>query len=134
MILRRYGTSFQSVEPNFNPTAMTEVGFRRDREFQISVEDFDAQYEKVSESELTAEADGDVQSETEKAMLQKLEAGLAEAAGALSEGQVLLVTNGKDDHPRPRERKDSTVVGHDNGYYFHWWVDPPLKVAVYRRS
>lgn len=133
MILKRYGTSYQSVEPNFNSTAMTEVGFRRDREFQIPVEEFEAQYEKVSESELTAEADGAVQSETEQAMLEKLEAGLEKAASDLSDGEVLLVLNGRDDHPRPRERKDSTT-GSDNRYYFHWWVDPPLKVAVYRRS
>ncbi|MGI9625819.1 MAG: hypothetical protein ACR2QM_03205 [Longimicrobiales bacterium] len=134
MILKRYGTSYQSVEPNFNPTAMTEVGFRRDREFQISVDEFEAQYQMVSESELTSEAEGPVQSETEQAMLEKLEAGLMEAFGTLSENQVLVVMNGKDDHPRPRERKDSTVVGHDNRFHFHWWVDPPLKVAVYSRS
>jgi hypothetical protein len=29
MILRRYGSTFQEVEPNFDARALTEIGFRR---------------------------------------------------------------------------------------------------------
>ena len=31
MILKQYGTSYQSVQPNFNSRAITEIAFRRDR-------------------------------------------------------------------------------------------------------
>ena len=40
MILRRYGTSYQSVDLNFDSKALNEVGFRRNHERSIAVEDF----------------------------------------------------------------------------------------------
>ena len=36
MILKQYGTTYQSVETNFNPRALTEIAFRRDRAFSIA--------------------------------------------------------------------------------------------------
>lgn len=134
MILKQYGTSYHSVESNFNSTAMTEVGFRRDHAFSISVEDFDRGYEKVSESELGAEASGSVQGEVEEEVLSKLDEALAAAAGGLEQGQVLVVLNGRDDQPKTRERRESVVVGGDTRFQFHWWVEPPLRVAVFRPS
>ena len=73
MILRQYGTSYQSVEINFNPTAMTEIGFRRDRVFSIPVEEFESGYTLVESGELTAEADAEVQKVAEEAILAQLE-------------------------------------------------------------
>lgn len=134
MILRQYGTSYQSVETNFNSTAMTEVGFRRDREFTISVEDFENGYEKVSESELVAEASGSVQGEVEEEVLSKLEASLRAAADGLEEGHVLVVLNDRDDQPKTRERRETVAVAGETRFQFHWWIDPPLRVAVFRPS
>lgn len=134
MILRQYGTSYQSVETNFNSTAMTEVGFRRDREFTISVEDFENGYEKVSESELVAEASGSVQGEVEEEVLSKLEASLRAAADGLEEGHVLVVLNDRDDQPKTRERRETVAVAGETRFQFNWWIDPPLRVAVFRPS
>ena len=134
MILKQYGTSYQSVETNFNSTAMTEIGFRRDREFSVPVEEFENGYEKVSESELAAEASGSVQGEVEEEVLSKLEASLRAAADGLEEGQVLVVLNDRDDQPKTRERRETVAVAGETRFQFHWWVDPPLRVAVFRPS
>jgi len=40
MILLRYGTTIQSVEPNFDSKAFTEIGFRRDRGYSSLASDF----------------------------------------------------------------------------------------------
>ncbi|MDH3224215.1 MAG: hypothetical protein OEO23_10910 [Gemmatimonadota bacterium] len=133
MILKQYGSSYQSVEPNFNSAAMTEVGFRRDREFSVSLEDFEAGYEPISESDLAAQASGSVQSEVENEVLANLEAALMAAAQGLDSDQVLVVLNGRDDQPKTRERRQSVVVDGENRYHFHWSVDPPLRVAVFRQ-
>ena len=134
MILKQYGTSYHSVETNFNSTAMTEVGFRRDREFSVSVEEFDQKYQKVSESELSAEASGTVQGEVEEEVLTKLEASLQSAADGLEADHVLVVLNDRDDQPKTRERRETVVVNGETRFQFHWWVDPPLRVAVFRSS
>ena len=55
MILRRYGTTMQSVETNFDSKAFTEIGFRRDHAFSAP-DDFLARHERVSGHLL--EADG----------------------------------------------------------------------------
>ena len=39
MILRRYGRSVQSVEPNFDSKALTEIGFRRNQALTIPGDD-----------------------------------------------------------------------------------------------
>ncbi len=44
MILRRYGSSYQSVDLNFDSKALNEVGFRRNHERSIAMEDFDGSY------------------------------------------------------------------------------------------
>ena len=134
MILKQYGTTYQSVDINFNSTAMTEVGFRRDREFSMPVEEFDAGYAKVSETELGAEASGTVQGEVEEEVLAQLEASLRAAADALEADHVLVVLNGRDDQPKTRERRESVIVDGENRFEFHWSIDPPLRVAVYRPS
>ena len=78
MILRKYGTSMQSVELNFDSRALTEIGFRRDHAHSISVEDFETGYERVGLHELLAEEEGWVQDETEQRLLDQLEAGIQE--------------------------------------------------------
>ena len=133
MILRKYGTSYHSVRPNFNPAAMTEIGFSKDQEHQVSVEDFDASYEAAGEVlELVAEADGEVQREAETAVLAALEESVLNAEGALGEGHVLVVLNDRKDQPKTRERREDVIVDGENRFYFRWSIDPALKVQAFR--
>src|SRR5690606_32799968 len=91
MILRRYGTTVQSVDPNFDARAMTEIGFRRNGQLSISAEEFEARYEKVDERALTAESEGDVKDEAERALLDDLLAQLRALEEEVGEDHVLVV-------------------------------------------
>lgn len=131
MILKRYGAFYHSVKPNFNPTAITEIGFLRDREFSIRVSDFDSGYQPGETVALAAEADADVQRHAEKALLTKLEDALQERVAGLVPGQLLVVANERDDWPKTRERREAVIVEGENRFHFHWWVDPPLRLAIH---
>jgi hypothetical protein len=135
MLLRRYGTTLHSVLPDFDPRAMTEVRFRRDRESSLPAEELESGYRKVREEELTAESEGEVQTEAEQVVLDRLEASLKEVLGGLEEGEVAVVESEQGtDFPKLRERKEGVVVKGENRLHFHWWVDPPLRVGIYRPS
>ena len=121
------------MEPNFNPTAITEIGFQRDRRLSIPVADFEAEWERIDGSEVSAEANETVQREAERLLLRRLEEALREKLSKLAEGEVLVVESGRDDWPKTRERKEVVAEVLDNRFHFHWWVEPALKVAVYRR-
>ena len=131
MILRRYGKWYHSVQPNFNPAAMTEIGFQRDRVFSVSAADFEDGFCEVTTAEVGAEADGDVQRHAERELLAKLEGVLKERVAGLGAGQVLVVLNDRVDWPKTRERREAVIVDGENRFYFHWWVDPPLRVGVF---
>src|SRR5690554_7902936 len=73
MIIRRYGTTVQSVQPNFDARAMTEISFRRTSGYSASFEEFSEAYERVDERALTATAEGDVKDEAERALLDSLQ-------------------------------------------------------------
>lgn len=130
MILRRYGRRYHSVRPNFNPAAMTEVGFRRDHAFSISAADFEERYSAATAAEVRAEADGPVQRHAERGLLTKLERAVEEREAALEPGQVLVVVNERNDWPRTRERREAVIVDFENRFHFHWRVDPPLRLAA----
>ena len=72
MILRLYGSSYQSVDLNFDSKALNEVVFRRNHERSIAMEDFDGSYVLGATHELQAEAQGDVQDHTEQQLLDRL--------------------------------------------------------------
>lgn len=131
MILRRYGNAYHSVEPNFNPTAINEIGFMRDRAFSVPAADFDARYEALEEGELGAEADAEVQRHAERDLLRNLEQALAQWVARLEPEQVVVVHNGRDDWPKTRERREAVIVEGENRFHFHWWVDPPLRLGIY---
>jgi hypothetical protein len=134
MLLRRYGNALHSVVPNFDPNALTEISFRRDRFFSISGEAFGIEYEKVREEELSPESDGMVQSEAESELLARLEQGLRAIEEALGEGELLLVESEQGtDYPKVRDRKEGIIVEGENRLVFHWRVEPPLRVGIYRR-
>ncbi len=131
MILRRYGSAYHSVETNFNPMSITEIGFMRDRAFSVPAADFAERYEMLDAGELVADASAPVQRHAERDLLRNLERALAEWVARLEPGQVLVVRNGRDDWPKTRERREAVIVEGENRFHFHWWVDPPLKVAIH---
>lgn len=134
MILRRYGSTVQSVEIHFDARAMSEVGFRRDHEVSFDAEEFEEGHEKLEEHELTSTAEGPVQDEAEEALLEDLERQLREIEADLDEDRVLLVENTRDDYPKTRDVKKDVIVEGKNRLFFHWRVEPPLRIGVYRRK
>ncbi len=135
MILRRYGESLHSVEPNFDPRAMNEVGFRRDRAFSISVEELSKSYEVGDAHDLIAEAEGPVQTEAEAAVLVDLEAQLNALVEGVGEGGVVVVESEPgQDYPKLKETRSNVIVDGENKFHFRRYVDPPLKVRVYAKQ
>lgn len=133
VILKRYGKAYHSVQPNFNPAGITEIGFRRDRAFTMAADDFEEVYERLGADELRADAEGPVQRHAEKILLRKLEEVLARRVGELDGDRVLVVVNGANDWPKTRERREVVQEDVHNRYHFRWWIDPPLKVALWRK-
>ena len=130
MIVRRYGTWYHSVQPNFNPAAMTEIGFQRDRAFSISAAELDEAYRELEAGDLAAEASAEVQRDAERTLLADLERSLLNWAARLEPGQLLVVKNARGDWPKTRERREDVIVDGENRFHFHWWVDPPLRVGI----
>jgi hypothetical protein len=133
MIFRKYGTSYQSVETNFDSKALNEVAFRRDRIESFPADELEARYERRSVHELVAEAEGDVQDETEQLLLERLEGRLRELEGGLEAGEILVVENEPGhDHPKTRQKISNVVVEGENRLRFHYTIAPPLRVGVHR--
>ena len=134
MILRRYGESFHSVEPDFDPRAMNEVGFRRDRAFSITVDELSQSYEAGEVHDLVAEAEGPVQTEAETAALVDLEAQLdALVEGVGEDGVVVVESEPGQDYPKMKETRSNVIVDGENKFHFRRYVEPPLKVRVYAK-
>ena len=73
MIVRRYGSSYPSVRTNFDPSALTEIGFRRDHSFSMPASEFAEKYAIVATYQLSAEAEGDMHRDAERELLAKLD-------------------------------------------------------------
>ena len=135
MILRRYGTTMQSVQANFDSKALTEIGFRRDQAYSGSADEFLAGHERVSEHLLEAEAEGAVQDEVESMMLEKLLDQLLKLDTELSDGEFVVVESEQGrDYPKTRTQQKNVIVEGENRLYFYSSVSPPLKVAVFRAT
>jgi hypothetical protein len=135
MILRRYGTSYQSVDINFDSKALNEIAFRRDHERSVAVDELETEYERVASHELVAEAEGSVQDETEQTLLEQLAARLRALDSALGAAEVLVVENDQgNDWPKTRQRTSNVIVEGENRLHFHYAVAPPLRVSVRRRK
>jgi len=133
MILRRYGSSYQSVVPNFEAKALNEVGFRRDHESSIPVEDFGTGYEVIDRHELSATGEGDVQNEAEQSLLDDLLEQVESLESDLGDNEVLVVESEQaKDWPKTRQKQENVIVEGENRLYFHVRVDPPLRIGVYR--
>lgn len=135
MLLRRYGTTVQSVEADFRPHALNEINFRRDRAHSVSAEDFASGYVKVEESELAAAAAGDVHNEVEEAILGDLLKQIEARLGALADGEVLVVENENGvDWPRTRQKTRTVVVDGENRLHFEVEIRPALRLGRYRKG
>jgi hypothetical protein len=134
VIAKRYGSKIQSVKPNFDARAMNEIGFQRDNEWSIATDEFTESYEKVETHELAAAAEGDVQGEAEEKLLESLHEQLIAVANTVGDEGVLLIESEQgNDYPKTRHTQTSKVVGSENRLYFRFTVEPPLRVAVYRK-
>lgn len=135
MIVRRYGKTVQSVEPNFDARAMTEVGFLRTSALSMSAEEFLESYEKVDEHALTAASEGEVQDEAEQALLASLRERIDALEAELGEDHVLMVESMPgQDYPKTRCKSEVRVVGYENRLYFFWTIEPALRLGVYRKK
>lgn len=129
MIIRRYGSKVHSVSLDFDPAAMTEVGFRRNGEQEWEAEEFDAAYEMIREAEIIAEASDAVQEAAERGMLAALEERFNEIYQALEDGQVISVES-KAGTDYPRTRYDRSTLG---DLEFTYTLDRPLKLGVWQK-
>lgn len=135
MLLRRYGSTVQSVETNFDARALNEIGFRRDQRWSLPWQEFETGYARLSGEEITAESEGWVQDEAEQELLRVLEARLREKLEGLGEGEVLLVESEQgNDYPKTRDDKKTVAVEGENRLHFTWKVEPPLRVGIYRKN
>lgn len=135
MILFRYGNTVESVDPDFDSRALTEISFRRNRNRSVNTDEFFDDYERREVRELEARTEGPVHDEAEQALLEELLGRLREVESALGEGEVLMVENerGKD-YPKTRDTRKNVVVDGENRLYFYLRVEPPLKIGVYRKK
>jgi hypothetical protein len=132
MIFRRYGTSYQSVDIDFDAKALNDVGFRRNRERSEPVENFERVHAAIETVELTAEAEGPVQYETKQVLLDRLRDKLEALAGRLPDGGILVVENESGhDYPKTRQVTKNVIEGGENRLYFEYTMAPPLRVTLY---
>ena len=135
MILRRYGNNLQSVRPNFDSKAMTEIGFRRDHEASLSASELSDSYRLVETQDLSAQADGYVHDEVEQALLTDLESQLTALESRLEEDEVLVVDSEQGvNYPKTRTEQKNEVIQGENKIHFYVNVHPPLRIGRYRRS
>jgi hypothetical protein len=113
---------------------MTEIGFQKTGEEPLEVSEFEGAHERVEGRELTAVAEGAVQDQVEKDMLASLQKQLLDLEESLDGSSVVVIESeqGKD-YPKTREKTTTTVVGNENKLHFQRYIEPPLRVAVYRK-
>lgn len=135
MILRRYGNNINSVTPNFDSRAMTEIGFTRSGELTLPANEFAESYERVDGRELSAESSGEVQGDVEDRVLHELQSQLEQLDRELGDGHVLLIENVTgQDQAKTRGAQSTRVVEGANRLNFQYSIDPPLRVGIYRRK
>lgn len=130
MIIRRYGNRFHSVSMDFDPAAMTEVGFRRDGGQEWPADQFMADYTMVREEELMASASDVVQEAAERIMLENLAAQVTAQVEGLAEGELLSVES-KTGVDYPRTRYDRPTTGDRE---FTYTLDQPLRMGIWAKK
>ncbi|MGH7500996.1 MAG: hypothetical protein ACREL7_04490 [Longimicrobiales bacterium] len=131
-IVRRYGNKVQSVTPNFDSRAMTEIGFVRGGEVSLSAEEFEKTFDRLFGRELRAKAEGEVQGDVEDAVLASLAEQLEALAAEAGDGSLLVIENQQGvDQPKTRGRQTTIVVDGENRLVFEYTVEPPLRIGVF---
>lgn len=130
MIIRRYGSRFHSVSIDFDPAAMTEVGFRRNGDQDWDAEEFMAEHELVREEEIIAEFSHVVQERAERGMLEALEEMLTAIHDSLEAEEFLSIESKAGvDHPRTRYHRPTT-----GEKAFTYTLDKPLRLGVWGKK
>jgi hypothetical protein len=130
MIIRRFGNRFHSVTLDFNPAAMTEVGFRRDQCQDWDAEEFMEHHEMIREEELDAEASDAVQEVAERTMLEALEEKFNAIHDALEEDQFISIESRSGvDYPRTRHARSTK-----GDLVFTYTLSHPLRVGIWERK
>ena len=132
-LFRRYGSNYQTVTLEFEAKALNEVGFRRDHEHTIPTEELEERFELTETLELTSEARGEVQNETEHQRRDRLQAKVMEALARLPDGGIAVIENERSgrDQPKPRQKIGTVVERGENRLAFEYTIDPPLRVSLY---
>jgi hypothetical protein len=134
MILKRYGRKLQSVRPNFDANAMTEIGFLKDDEQVFTAEEFESTYQQAEVRELRASSESHVQSLAEHAVLHTLEEQVLDLEHSLGSHGVLVVENEQGrDMPKTRHTQRTLVERGENRLHFDFSIDPPLRMGIYRQ-
>lgn len=152
-LLRRQGSRLVPVAPHFDARALTEIAFRPaggssgDATGHApdagggagggapmgDAEAFFAHRERVREHLLEAEADGPVQGEAEALLLERLEAAIDAVLETLAPDEVAVIESAPGtDWPKTRERRKDVIIDGENRFHFHWRVEPPLRLGVWR--
>lgn len=133
MILRKYGATYLSVDLNFDSKALNEVGFRRNRQTSLSVEDLESGYVLAETVELVAGAEGEVQDHTEQLLLDRLESQIDELRDRLTDGEILVVQNEQGhDYPKTKNKTTNVIVEGENKLHFAYSIAPPLRISRYQ--
>jgi hypothetical protein len=115
---------------DFDPAAMTEVGFRRDGVREWDAEDFVGQFHMVREEEIIAEYSDVVQEKAERLMLDLLAEKFNEIHDSLAEDQYLSIES-KTGVDYPRTRYDRPTTG-DKA--FTYTLDRPLRLGIWEKK
>jgi hypothetical protein len=129
MILRRYGNRVHSVTLDFDPAAMTEVGFRKDGVWEMDLGEFLDAHHMLREEEISATGTDANQDRAERAMLDALKVKFDAIYESLQEGQYLAVESKSGvDYPRTRYER-STLGDHP----FTYSLDRPLRLGIWEK-
>jgi len=132
MIFRLYGTAYQSVDIDFDAKALNDIGFRRNRQRAIPVDELATGFEPIDTVELVTEASGSVQTETKQLLLDRLQEKLEAVSARVPEGGVLVVENESGhDYPKTHQATKNQVAEGENRLHFEYTMDPPLRVTLY---
>lgn len=130
MIIRRYGNRFHSVALDFNPAAMTEVGFRKDGDQDWDADEFMEHHEMVREEAITAEASDVVQEQAERTMLEELKEKFDAIHHGLTEDQFLSIESKSGvDYPRTRHARSTK-----GDLEFTYTLSHPLRLGIWQRK
>ena len=135
MIVRKYGSSVHTGEPDFDSKALTEIRFRKDGQESWPTDEFLAGNERGAAHELVGSAEGWVQDEVEQALLVGLDGQVRALVAGLAPGEHLMIESEQGtDFPKTTTKQKTVNVGGENKFHFTSSLQPPLRVAVYRKK